>query len=161
MTPPLFEEFLVVAKCLNEKFEISPLLYGSLGLEILTRKSLHPKDIDLLIPLEFIQEKWENLKSEIEGQGYKLIDINEHEFSNGHHKLGFSDIEDLEDYAAIHINEIESRDYKGIEYRLLNLDQYLLVYSRSVKDGYRVNTRNKKDNEKIDLIKKILKEHGW
>ena len=159
MPPTLFEEFLVVAKCLNEKFKVSPLLYGSLGLEILTRRSLDPKDIDLLIPLEFIQERWENLKSELEEQGYKLIDINEHEFSNGHHKLGFSDIEDLEDYAAININEIEYRDYSDIKYRLLNLNQYLLVYSRSVKDGYRINTRNKKDNEKIDLIKEILKEH--
>ncbi|GGN91480.1 hypothetical protein [Saccharibacillus kuerlensis] len=158
MNQPLFENFLVVAKKLNDKFGISPLLYGSLGLEILTGKAIHPKDIDLLIPLEFIRERWGELRSELEDQGYKLIDANEHEFSNGHHKIGFSFIEDLEKYAGIKINEIEQRNYKGIKYRLLNLIQYHRVYSRSVKDGYRIHTRNKKDAKKIELIEEILKE---
>ncbi|WP_168124044.1 hypothetical protein [Paenibacillus sp. HB172176] len=157
MTQSLFDHFLVIAKNLNEKFEISPLLYGSLGLEILTRKSFNPKDIDLLIPLEFMQERWKDLKCEMEDQGYKLIDKNEHEFSNGQHKIGFSDIEDLQEYAAINIKEIEQREYKGIRYKLLRLDQYHNVYNRSVKDGYRTTTRNKKDTEKIEIIEGILK----
>lgn len=158
MNQTLFENFLVVAKKLNDNFGISPLLYGSLGLEILTSQSIHPKDIDLLIPLEFIRERWVELRSELEDQGYKLIDADEHEFSNGRQKIGFSFIEDLEEYAGIKINEIEQRDYKGVKYRLLNLTQYHRVYSRSVKDGYRINTRNKKDAEKIELIEKILKK---
>ncbi|MHA0858077.1 hypothetical protein [Paenibacillus sp. CMAA1364] len=156
MTQPLFKSFLVVAKELNDKFGISPLLYGSLGLEVLTRISIDPKDIDLLIPLAFIQERWEEFKNELEDQGYTLIDLNEHEFSNGQHKIGFSFIEDLEEYAAIHMNEIEHRDYKGIKYRLLNLKQYHMVYTRSVQDGYRMNSRNKKDAEKIEIIEEIM-----
>ena len=39
---------------------------------------------------------------------------------------------------------------------VLSLEQYLLVYTTSIKDGYRINIRKKKDEEKIKLIKKYL-----
>lgn len=153
----LFHHFAAVANTLNKRFNISPLLYGSLGLEALTKIPLYPEDIDLLIPLTFIRERWEELQSELEHQGYELIDRDEHEFSNGQHKIGFSHIEDLEEYAAIDSNDIEQRNYKGATFKLLNLEQYHRVYSRSLQDGYRIDTRGKKDAEKIKLIKGLLR----
>ncbi|MBO5065085.1 MAG: hypothetical protein J6D06_03125 [Clostridia bacterium] len=54
-----FSNFLQNAEMINEKFNIVPLLYGSLGLEVLTKSSLNADDIDILIPQVFITgEKW-------------------------------------------------------------------------------------------------------
>ena len=47
-----FNCFLQNAEMLNNKFNIVPLLYGSLGLEVLTKSSLNADDIDILVPEE-------------------------------------------------------------------------------------------------------------
>ena len=39
----------------------------------------------------------------------------------------------------------------------MSLQQYLKVYTQSSKDGYRINTRGKKDNDKINFIENLLK----
>ena len=54
--------------------------------------------------------------------------------------------------------ETERQNVDGVTFKVLSLEQYLKVYCASVKDGYRVNVRKKKDGEKIDFIKKHLKE---
>lgn len=51
-----FDCFLQNAKTLNDKFNIVPLLYGSLGLEVLTNSSLDADDIDILIPQEWTNQ---------------------------------------------------------------------------------------------------------
>ena len=55
-----YNGFLNNAHELNRKFGIVPLLYGSLGLEILTKSNLDAKDIDVLIPEVFVKgARWE------------------------------------------------------------------------------------------------------
>ena len=44
----------------------------------------------------------------------------------------------------------------GVRFLLLSLEQYLLVYQKSSKDGYRVNVRQKKDADKIRFIESKL-----
>ena len=39
---------------------------------------------------------------------------------------------------------------------MLSLDQYLKVYSSSIKDSYRIINKNKNDLEKIRIIKDNL-----
>lgn len=57
-----FDFFLQNAEMLNNKFNIIPLLYGSLGLEVLTNSSLNADDIDILIPQMFVTgDRWKNL----------------------------------------------------------------------------------------------------
>ncbi len=58
----LYNEFINIAKTLNKELDITPLLYGSLGLEKVTGLNFSPEDIDILIPLIFLEEKWKNLK---------------------------------------------------------------------------------------------------
>lgn len=58
----LYNEFINIAKTFNKELGIIPLLYGSLGLEKVTGLDFSPEDIDLLIPLIFLEEKWEKLK---------------------------------------------------------------------------------------------------
>ncbi len=48
----------------------------------------------------------------------------------------------------------------GVAFKKLSLEQYLKVYTASSKDGYRVNVRQKKDNEKLAFIKDRLKRRG-
>lgn len=152
----LYERFLLLAEDFNRQSDIVPLLYGSLGLEVLTGADTYPEDIDVLVPLAFLQDRWDELRQLIESRGYALVDLREREFDNGQHKIAFADIEDLEAFAGIRPEEIEEREDGAAKYKLLNLRQYYAVYNRSVLDGYRIGTRNKKDNEKIELIENLL-----
>ena len=62
-----FNCFLENAEMLNDNFNIVPLLYGSLGLEVLTNSSLNADDIDILIPQVFVTgDKWKEFKAFLE-----------------------------------------------------------------------------------------------
>jgi len=148
-----YNEFIRVAFCLNTNLNITPLLYGSLGLQQLVTVELFPEDIDILVPQEFIKEKWIDLKESVEGIGYKLVDLHEHEFLNGRYKIAFSFIEDLKEYAKIFEEDIKTITNKEIKYKVLDLDQYLRVYEKSIEDNYRKEKNNSKDSEKIRIIK--------
>ena len=52
--------------------------------------------------------------------------------------------------------EVVITDENGVRYYLLDLQDYLKVYTASSKDGYRRDTKNKNDNQKIELIKQAL-----
>ncbi|MBO5907469.1 MAG: hypothetical protein J6Q85_04915, partial [Clostridia bacterium] len=58
-----FKLFLENARILSDKFDIVPLLYGSLGLEYLTGDALGSDDIDILVPRVFITERWQGFKA--------------------------------------------------------------------------------------------------
>lgn len=152
----LFETFIHVANRLNKDLKIKPLLYGSLGLERVTNIQLNPEDIDMLVPQEFIEDRWEDLKSLMTELGYVLEDLREHQFSNQDVKVAFAKLEELKDFAGIEVDDLQSIKENETEYRLLNLNQYLHVYRKSSIDGYRNVKKNNKDQEKIRLIESII-----
>lgn len=49
--------FLKIAKQLNRKLNIIPLLFGSLGLEQRLGVNLYPDDIDILISEKYLTDK--------------------------------------------------------------------------------------------------------
>ena len=151
-----FKLFLENARLLSDKFGVVPLLYGSLGLEYLTRDVLGADDIDILVPRVFITERWHEFKSLLEAQGYVLVDEHEHTFVRDGVAYSYADIEDLESFAGIRMKDIEMREADGVSFLMLSLEQYLAVYRQSSKDGYRVNVRQKKDADKIRLIESKL-----
>lgn len=151
-------EFIKLARLLNERFGITPLLYGSLGLEYLTKKKLLAEDIDILVPESFIGDGWEEFKSFLSKHGYTLVCEREHTFQKDEVEYSFAKIEELETFAEIRMSDIKKLERSGAEFYLLNLEQYLRVYKASSKDGYRVNVREKKDTEKIAFIKECLEE---
>ncbi|MCT2536883.1 hypothetical protein NC661_16555 [Aquibacillus koreensis] len=76
----LYEELVRVAKNLNEQLEITRLLFGSLGLEKVTGLTFDPhQDIDVLVPLTYLQEKWPLFKEAMQLVGctsrtaYKMV----------------------------------------------------------------------------------------
>ena len=156
MSTNKFNLFLENARFLSDKFDIVPLLYGSLGLEYLTGDDLGADDIDILVPRVFVTERWHEFKSLLEAQGYILVDENEHTFVLEGVAYSYADIEDLEAFAGINTKDIEIHEVDGVRFLLLSLEQYLSVYKQSSKDGYRVNVRQKKDADKIRFIESKL-----
>ena len=151
--------FLKMAKLLNDKFNIQPLLYGSLGLEVVTEANLNADDVDVLVPEIFIKSKWNDFRQYLESQGYKMIDLHEHTFENGNIHFSFASIESLETFANIKLNEIKTQTRNKVYYKLLTLKQYLKVYEASSKDSYRKRiNKNTKDESKIEFIKLHLEE---
>ena len=151
-----FNLFLENARLLSDKIDVLPLLYGSLGLELLTGDILGADDIDVLIPRVFITDRWQEFKAVLEEHGYVLADEHEHTFVRDGVSYSYADIEDLESFAGINTEDIEMHEVDGVRFMLLTLEQYLAVYQKSSKDGYRVNVRQKKDADKIRLIESKL-----
>ena len=156
MSTNKFNLFLENARFLSDKFDIVPLLYGSLGLEHLTGDALDADDIDILVPRVFITERWHEFKALLEAQRYVLADEHEHTFVLDCMAYSYADIEDLESFAGINTEDIEMQEVDGVRFLLLSLEQYLAVYQKSSKDGYRVNVRQKKDADKIRFIESKL-----
>ena len=156
MSTNKFNLFLENTRLLSDKFGIVPLLYGSLGLEYLTGDVLDADDIDILVSRVFITERWHEFKAVLEERGYVLVDEHEHTFVRDGVAYSYADIEDLEPFAGINTEDIEMHEADGVRFLLLSLEQYLLVYQKSSKDGYRVKVRQKKDADKIRFIESKL-----
>ena len=148
--------FFENAKLLYDKFGIVPLMYGSLGLEYITNENLNADDIDIFISEIFITDRWNEFKDFLISEGYVLVDEHEHTFVRDGVAYSYADIEDLEPFAGINTEDIEMHEADGVRFLLLSLEQYLLVYQKSSKDGYRVNVRQKKDADKIRFIESKL-----
>lgn len=150
------KEFLAIAESLNTKLNIVPLLFGSLGLEQRLHTNLNADDIDILISEVFLRDKWNSIVTIMNNNGYVLYDLHEHAFEKSGISVAFASIEDLTPFAGIDPIGIPVIEEAGVRYYLLNLQDYLKVYTASSKDGYRKNTKNKKDEEKIELINKAI-----
>lgn len=155
------KEFLYIAKLLNEKLHVVPLLFGSLGLEQRLHTNLNADDIDVLIPDVFLKEKWDSVVTIMNDNGYVLYDLHEHAFEKSELSFAFASIESLAPFAGIDLTKIPIIEEKGVRYYLLELQDYLKVYMASSKDGYRKSKKNKKDEQKIELINKKLKEKRY
>lgn len=150
--------FLEIARKLNKKLGVTPLLFGSLGLEQRLGANLNADDIDVLIPEEYLDEKWDMLIEVMAGLDYSLYDVHEHAFEKDGVSAAFASIENLVPFANVDITRIPVVAEDGVRYYLLKLEDYLKVYTASSKDGYRRDTKNKNDMEKIELIKRALEK---
>ena len=149
--------FLEVARTLNRR-GVTPLLYGSLGLWRRTGEPISADDIDVLLPETWLTKQWSAFQALLQAEDWRLIDAHEHTFEKRGVHCSFAALEELETFAGVPISEIETRAESGAKYRLLSVKQYLAVYKASAKDGYRVNTRGKKDAEKIALLEKLVRD---
>lgn len=158
-TPTKLSLFLDNARLMQQAFDITPLLYGSLGLEYLTGEDLNSDDIDILIYEKYLTDRWDEFRATLEKEGYVLADEHEHTFCKDGVCYSYASIEELYSFAGIPLTKIGVKTEEDVKFRLLTLEQYQTVYRASSKDGYRVNVRNKKDKEKLKFIyKQIVKE---
>ena len=156
----LYQEFIYIARHLNKSLNITPVLYGSLGLEKATRIAFQPQDIDILVPLTFLEEKWDLLKAKMENLGYELVDLHEHEFMKNEIKVGIAFIEDLKPFANVDYNHLKTIENHGANYHVLSISDYLKVYLKSSLDGYRRTKNNNKDKRKIEILQQLISENG-
>ncbi len=153
-------EFIHIARLLNEKLNIVPLLFGSLGLEQRLDKNLNADDIDVLIPEIFLNENWDSIATLMNDAGYTLYDFNEHAFEkSGLMSVAFAAIESLTSFAGVDLKQIPVINEADVKYYLLDLHDYLKVYTASAKDGYRKNVKHKQDEKKIELIKDEIRKN--
>lgn len=152
----LNDEFINIAKSLNKELDIIPVLYGSLGLEKVTNVKFFPQDIDILVPLIFLEEKWSILKSTIEQLGYEMIDLQEHEFKKDMNKIGIAFIEDLKQFADVDYTNLKKNEDNGAMYYTLSISDYLKVYNQSLLDGYRRTKNNGKDRSKLKILNEFI-----
>lgn len=153
-------EFLRIAAMLREEFRIIPLLYGSLGLECRLNESLNADDIDILIPRNILKDEWNRLKGMMNRLGYRLYDEHEHAFEMADMNVAFADLENLQKFAGVAIERIPVLEENGVEFLLLELEDYLKVYMASSEDGYRKNVKHKQDQQKIELIKRRIERRA-
>lgn len=153
-----YYEFLRIAKLLNQTFSITPLLFGSLGLERRLGMDLASDDIDILIPDNYLHEQWHRLHNLMERAGYTLVDIKEHAFEKDAFKVAFARIEDLKTFADVDIRLLALEKDKGASFYLMYLDDYRKVYRESSRDDYRMGKKYKADQEKLALIEQALEK---
>lgn len=159
-----FNEFIKIAKKLND-IEIIPLLMGSVGLEIVTRKSWDAQDLDIHIPgdkrgwevpPELNIHNWNDIVSIMNSMEFTLIDLHEHHFSKEGLSVEFGIIDTLPSFAGVQLENLEMHQLGEVSYYLLNQEQYLSVYKSSSKDSYRADNNNNKDIRKVDFLKRMI-----
>ena len=132
----LFIEFKKICFQLN-KIGIIPTLMGSLGLGYRSMKDWQPSDIDIHVPGdprgwnspdEFRIYDFEKIRNIMEGSGYELADLHEHEFHKNGIIVEYGSIDSLYDFAGIPVSEIELVRLEDIHFRVPDLKQFLSIY---------------------------------
>lgn len=153
---PKFELFLEITALLNKRFNVVPVLYGSLGLNRAIGEFCESSDVDVLIPKVYLKETWGEFRNFIEGHGFVLKDEHEHEFERSGLLLAFGKEEELKTFAGIDYATLTLENIGETRFKVLNPPQYLQVYELMRRDKYRVEKRGKQDLDKIERIKKFL-----
>ncbi|MCR8848514.1 phosphoribosylanthranilate isomerase [Rossellomorea sp. SC111] len=158
------DEFIEIAGKLNG-MGITPLLMGSVGLEVVTGKSWDAQDLDIHVPgdkrgwevpAETSIYNWSEIVEIMESMDYVLIDLHEHEFSKDGLSVEFGIMDTLPEFAGVQLEDLNIHREGEVTYYLLNQEQYLRVYEASSKDSYRANQNNHKDLGKIEYLKHEL-----
>lgn len=145
------DEFLSKILEILKELNIKPVIYGSFGVSLYLGDFKKFEDIDILIEDEFISNKWMEFRNFFELRGFNLIDEKEHEFELESKRVGFASknilIRDkiINDYS-------ELVKYKNEDAFTLNPEDFLKAYKFSIKDGYRINMRGKKDKSIIEKL---------
>ena len=73
-----------------------------------------------------------------------MIDEHEHTFSCNGPEYSYGAVEELADFAGVCLDDVQIREVDFLHFRILSPEQYLLVYRKSIQDGYRIQVRQKK-----------------
>jgi hypothetical protein len=133
------------------ELNIKPVVYGSFGVSLYLGDFKKFEDIDILIEDEFVNNKWVEFRKLFESKGFDLINEKEHEFELDGKRVGFAS-KNILIRDKIIIDYLQLIPYKTKNALTLSPADFLKAYKFSVKDGYRIKKRGKKDK---DIIKKL------
>ena len=91
----------------------------------------------------------------MEQLGYRMVNLQEHEFIKNDIKIGFAFTEDLLGFADVDYTSLNLFEDNGSEYYLLTILDYVKVYNKLLKDGYRRTKNNNKDLKKVKILNSI------
>jgi len=140
-----------------QELNIKPVVYGSFGVSYYLGNFKQFGDLDLLVEDEFIN-KWEEFKTFLLSHNFVLTDEKEHEFLFDNFKVGFAKKSILTKDKIID-DYTDLVDYGGTGAYTLKPEHFLAAYRFSLKDGYRIANRAKKDQEIIDRIEEYIKKN--
>ncbi len=148
-----FSTFLKIAKELN-RHEIFPILYGSLGVSRLIKIN-GVNDIDIIVPDEWLTDKFAEFKEIMEGIGYKQDSQYPHEFNKTKEKrhIGFEPKSKLKKDMGVNPKNIQTTKIDEAKFGELSAKDYLKVYGKTVKLWEK---RIIKMQYKIKELKKLL-----
>lgn len=141
-----------------ERLKIKPVIYGSFGVSCYLGNFKQFGDLDLLVEDKFVGDNWEEFKIFLSSYNFVLIDEKEHEFLFDNFKVGFAKKSILIKDKIIN-NYADLVNYKEVAAYTLRPEHFLAAYRFSLKDGYRIANRAKKDQEIIDKIIEYIKKN--
>ncbi len=142
--------------CTLNRIGVEPVIYGSLGLHLLTGKNVKINDIDFLLQDSDFDRKWDDIKTILEADYCKLDPKHKQEFKCQDLFVSFLKIKDVSQLTKINFSRLKKYRYGGGIYRNLNPKQYLDFYEKRSKKRNNSKIKRKKDLEKIELIKNYL-----
>lgn len=134
------------------KNKIYPIIYGSLGLALKINKDIKVNDIDFIIDNS---KSFDICKKIMEAAGFKLDPDHDREFIGKNLNISFLDKKEIEKL----INEtliLENTTLGNSVFFNLDIQQYLKIYQRGLKNKYRKEKKQSDDLKKIKLIKEYL-----
>ncbi|PIZ98743.1 MAG: hypothetical protein COX77_03555 [Candidatus Komeilibacteria bacterium CG_4_10_14_0_2_um_filter_37_10] len=141
-----------------KKLNIKPVIYGSFGVSYYLGNFKQFGDLDLLVEDKFIDNDWEEFNTFLSSHNFVLINRREHEFLLDNFKIGFAK-------KSIFVKDGIIKDYTDlvkygkVDAYTLRPEHFLAAYRFSLKDGYRVTNRFKRDQEIINKITEYIKEN--
>jgi len=148
-----YREFLAVAALLNERLGVTPMLFGSVGLERRLGTDLGADDVDVLLPEHTLKNDWEKVSDLMAESGYSPSAGKARGFLKDGVMIEFGSIEGVAKFAGLDITAVPHELDGGADYLLLDLPMYLRVYRALAAEPGR---ENKRDRQKIALIERAV-----
>lgn len=133
---------------------VNAVLYGSLGASVYLGEFKQFGDIDLVVAPEWLNEKWGRLVRIMGDLAYELADEHEHEFEGPLGSVAFAPLTIFERDGIMfdEKNDITEVKVGGDVIKTFSPELFKHAYEYSAQDGYRTESRGKKDRLVIDML---------
>ena len=152
--------FFEIAKKMNERFAIIPLLFGSVALNMLVDEDVWTGDIDIAIPHYFRPDrKWlcPDVVKLMEEIGYQFTDMHEGEFHRGEIMVHIAGDNIFKEYANIDVMECPIIHTNGAIYKLSTPEHHVKSYTVTAEQYRRDGVTDEDINHvlnKADIARK-------
>lgn len=151
MNENLHDEFLKIVIELN-KLNIIPLLLGSLGLEKVTNRSWQASDIDIyLIDEEILDHRYEDIQKILIDRNYVKSLDSYRTYIKDDFEVEYKSFLDFQKLVKIDKEKLNLIRKEGVQYYLPTLEQFIEIYSSSVRDPKR-KEKKEKDAKKLKYL---------
>jgi len=140
-----------------KEYEENPIIYGSVGLSQYLGSFKDFGDLDILVQDDLVDNSWNKFKTFLGNEGWSLVDEKEHEFNVSGKIVSFAS-RDILIRDGIMNDFSNLLQFKDTTASTLSVEDFIKVYKHSIKDGYRINQRKKKDDNIIKSLEEYLKK---